>query len=233
MSYDKQTKKFTAVLKTLEGRIVEYGTAYVSLKDQSLDFTSDFVPIFKMGMRLKVVHVQKDIEVRSFEGEVYLSSQHLLRLVAIEDEILPGASSVESYDTKMDGQASVKIPPAEAPKRFSFLHKQKTVLLPSSFPVSIYEVSLSQFKFTCDVVLEKDQQLILDVRHPVRLKSLPMQVDLAITFGAAQTHSYRCNILDLAGYNYMQLEEYVRKLSLDSKMFPNEDAIPSSEGKNP
>ena len=230
MSNDKLTKKFTAVLKTMEGRIVEYGTAYVSLKDQSLDFTSDFVPIFKMGMRLKVVHVQRDIEVRSFEGEVYLSSQHLLRLVAIDDEILPGASSVESYDTKMDGQAFIQNLPTESPKRFSFLHKQCPAPLPQSFPISIYEVSLSQFKFTCDVVLEKDQRFILDVKSPVRLKSLPMQIDLAITFGASEMHSYRCNILDLTGYNYMQLEEYVRKLSLGSKMFL--PSIPASEEKN-
>lgn len=232
MSYDKLKKNFPAVLKTAENKIIEYGRGSVSVENQSLDFFGDFVPIFKMGTRLKVVHAQKGIEIQSFEGEVYLSSQRLLRLVSLTDEVLPGASSVESYDVEMEGQAFIPSALAESPSHSLLFHRRRAAPLPRSFPVSIYTVSLSQFKLTCDVVLEKDQRFVLDVERPVYLRALPMQVELPVTFGASDTCSYRCNILELSGDNYLRLERYVRGLSLRvNKLFP--PAVTSSGGEDP
>lgn len=232
MSYDKLKKNFPAVLKTVENKVIEYGRGTVSVENQSLDFTGDFVPIFKMGTRLKVVHAQKEIEIQSFEGEVYLSSPRLLRLVALTDEVLPGASSVESYDVEMEGLAFISPALAEPPQHSLLFHRRRAATLPRSFPVSIYAISLSQFKLTCDVTLEKDQRFVLDVERPVYLRALPMQVELPVTFGASDTCSYRCNVLDLSGDNALRLEKYVHRLSLRvNKLFP--PAVISSGEEDP
>lgn len=220
----KASDHFSAILKTLDDKILEYGSASVSVEDQSLDFKSEFVPLFKMGTQLKVVWVQSGVEAMSFEGEVYLSSQKMLRLVALKDTVLPGASSAFTYEVSFTGNATATIEPAEEqPKRFSFLHRRSSSApVVQKFPVSIYAISLSQIKFTCDVCLPKGQMVTLNVSQPISLKDLPLQVEVPITLGAEGTNSYRCSInLGESGYNFMSLRPYVDKLSQQkNKMFP-------------
>ncbi len=74
MNFGK-VRDFPAILKTLEGKILEYGMGSVSEEEQSLDFRGEFVPLFKMGTQLEIVRVQDKIETQRFIGEVYLSSQ--------------------------------------------------------------------------------------------------------------------------------------------------------------
>ncbi len=243
MNYDRSKRKFPAVLKYPDNKLIENGTACVFPEDGKLEFTSDFLPIFKMGTRLTVLHQENNLDVQVYEGEVYLSSRRLLRLVSLSDEVLPGAASLGAYDTHMTGRASIITPvPVEPPaKRFPLLPKPHPVMPPSNFPVSVYAVSLTQFKFTCDVALSQNQLLFLDIDHPIRLRSLPVRVELPVTLGGAETCSYRCSVRELKGNNFVQLEKYVRKLSLwANKMFPPAEEPPAptptiptlSDGKN-
>jgi len=213
---------FPAILKTPDDKIVEYGTAWISVEDQSINFKSDFVPICEMGTPLKIVRVHDELEIQSFTGEVYLSSQHLLRLISLSDEVLPAASSVFLYDVKIEASAEATITSEEKPsKRFSLRTKYFSAPTLQIFPVSIYAISLAKVRFTCDVLLPKGQRVTLNVKQPITLNELSIEVELPITLGSGDTCSYHCKILELDGDNSFQLEPYVDRLSQQkNKLFP-------------
>lgn len=104
-------RDFPAALKTPDGRVVEYGTAQASIQEGSVDFKSEFVPLFKMGTPLVIVRMKDKVETQVFTGESYLSTEKMLRLVAVRDEVLPGAASAYSYEVELSGQASALIQP--------------------------------------------------------------------------------------------------------------------------
>lgn len=206
---------FPAVLKTEEDKVLEYGTACANIQEGRIDFKNEFVPLFKMGTRLKIVRVHDGVETHSFTGEVYLSAEKLLRLVSVRDEVLPGAATAYLYDVKMEGTASAML----APKRKLFRPEG----LPSLqvFPVSVYALSMSQLRFTCTVTLPQGQRLTVNVPQPPLFEQLPIQVELPVDFGEGATGSYRCKILDLPGENRYRLERFLQSMSLRvNKSFP-------------
>lgn len=220
MSFAKIEHDFPAVLKTVEDKVLEYGTACASIQEGSIEFKNEFVPLFKMGTRLKIVRVHDKVETHSFTGEVYLSAEKLLRLVSVTDEVLPGAASAYLYDVKLEGTASAMLPPQGQRRLFRFGRPEG---LPSLqvFPISAYALSMSQLRFTCGVPLPQGQRLTVDLPGPPLLEELPIQVELPVDFGEGTTGSYRCRILDLPGENRDRLARYLRELSLRvNKSFP-------------
>ena len=207
---------FSAILKTPDDKIIEYGIAWISVEDQSINFKSEFVPICEMGTPLKIVRVQDELETQAFTGEVYLSSQHLLRLISL-------------YDVKIEGSAEATIEAPDKPtKLFSLRTKYPAALALQIFPVSIYAISLAKVRFTCDMMLSKGQRVTLNVKQPIALCELPLEVVLPITLGTGDTCSYHCKILELSGNNAFQLESYVDRLSQQkNKLFP--PVVTSSE----
>jgi len=226
MSFAKIEHDFPAVLKTVEDKVLEYGTACACIREGSIDFKNEFVPLFKMGTRLKIVRVHDEVETHSFTGEVYLSSEKMLRLVSVTDEVLPGAASAYLYDVAMEGRASAMLPPKAQRRLFRFGRQEE---LPSLqvFPISVYAISMSQLRFTCEVPLPQGQRLTVNIPEPVHFEDLPIQVELPVDFGEGATGSYRCRILDLPGENRFRLGDYLRELSLRvNKSFP-----PPASGK--
>lgn len=59
-------KNCKAYLKTMQNELLEIGYASVSVTDKSVDFTSDFVPLMKLGERAKIVCVFKDPETHIY-----------------------------------------------------------------------------------------------------------------------------------------------------------------------
>lgn len=223
MNFGK-VRDFPAILKTLEGKILEYGMGSVSEEEQSLDFRGEFVPLFKMGTQLEIVRVQDKIETQRFIGEVYLSSQKMLRLISVTDEVLPGAATAYQYNVDIQGQATALIPPSpeKHAKRFSLLHRH-TESLPSvqRFPITIHAISMSKIKFISDKTLPQGQRINISTNQPFRLDSVPAEVEVPIVCGPMETCSYRCRILELSGNNYLELEAFTRKISLqENKLFP-------------
>ena len=110
MSYNMSNSRFPAVLKTLDDQIVaDTGVIQISIEDKSVDFKSEFIPLYKLGDQLKIVRIQDGIEVVSYVGEVYLSSQHILRLVSVTETVLPAARSVFSYDVDLTGKLIARV----------------------------------------------------------------------------------------------------------------------------
>jgi hypothetical protein len=214
-------RDFSAVLKTPDGRVLEYGTARASIQEGEVDFQSEFVPLFKMGTPLVVVRMKDKVETQVFTGESYLSTEKMLRLVSVRDEVLPGAASVYSYDVDLPGQASALIQPKIHRRLFSFGQKEEPIPAWQEFPVSVYALSLSQVKFTCQLPLTQGQRLTLTAGDPPLLQEVPLEVELPVTFGEGDTSSYRCRILELPGENRPRMEALLRQLSLAlNKAFP-------------
>jgi len=227
---------FPAVLKTMENKLLEYGVGRASIAENYVEFKSEFVPLFKMGTRLRVVRVKDEVETQIFTGEVYLSAEKMLRLVSVRDEVLPGAVSAYLYDVKLPGTASAMIQPKEEHRRFfSFGPKQESVPLWQEFPVTVYAISLSRLKFTCSVPLTQGQRFTMTVGEPPLLEDISLEVELPVAFGEGETGSYRCRILDLFGENQRRLEECLQRLSLQvNKAFPpapRPGAGPSAPGQ--
>lgn len=213
-------RDFPAVLKTPEGKVLEYGTACASIREGFIDFKSEFVPLFKMGTPLQIVRTKDEVETQLFNGESYLSTEKMLRLVSIRDEVLPGAVSAYLYEVELSGTASAMVQPREQHRRFFSLGGRQEEL-PSwqEFPVSIYALSLSQLKLTCQVPILQGQRVTLSAGD--LLREITLEVELPVTFGEGETSSYRCRIIELPGENRARLESYLWRQSLTlNKAFP-------------
>lgn len=215
MSFNKFDPRFTAVLKTPEGKLLEQGYACVSQENGSVDFQSDFVPLFKMGTPLMVVQVQNGMEVHRFFGDVYLSSGRLLRLVRVRDEVLPEARLALTFDVSLSCTVTATI--SEPPARFHLLHRRAPAPAPSCFEGHIHSLSMQQIKLTCAQAFTQGQKLLLDVQEPA-FSGLSAEVEQVLDFGQ-EIFNYRCRFLSLPQETQRALEEYLGQLSSQTSIF--------------
>lgn len=89
---------FSAILESKEDDILEPGQAYIS-KDNSITFTSDFVPLLKLGSKVSVIRVIGEKRMECFGGKVYLSSRKLLRIVEVDQKLINQA--LELFDSNV------------------------------------------------------------------------------------------------------------------------------------
>ena len=213
--------KFSAVLKSIAGKILEIGAARVYPEQQAIEFYSDFVPLFRMGTPLQIIQVKNELEIQAFRGEVYLSSANLLQLVSLTDEVLPGAQAAFLYDTKLDGCIRGKHL-IELPKRrfFELPHRRLLRNAEQMLPIEIHASSTAQIKFDCSAKLTQDQQVMLTVPSP-HIAAEPIVVEQAVIFGDSGRYTYRCRFVKLQPQTRTALEPFVSRLAqLELKMFP-------------
>lgn len=215
--YENMGVKFDAVLKTVAGKTIEMGRGVFSAENHSVDFESSFVPLFSMGTRLQVFRIHEGAEVHRFEGEVYLSSPHMLRLVEVKDEILPGAALAFLYYVDLDGTGHAIIK-----KQERHLFKTRTVETPIDFAVRVHALSVREIKFNVNLNIELSPGQPLTLRLPggPRIQNLPVLVRQAIVFGT-EANCYRCQIRRLPPDSQRRLQEYVKGLSLAAIQQPN------------
>lgn len=233
MNFGTVSQNFPALLKTPDGKILEYGTASVFCEEQALDFTGEFVPICKMGTPLQVIRVQEDFETQRFSGVVYLSSPRMLRLVSLEDEVLPGALLAYDYDTALNACVTASVLQEPIRKHFSLLRRQcDPAPKLQEFPVKITSVSLARINFVCNKTLAMKQRVTLNADGPLHLESLHMEIERPVIFGPSETSSYLCRIRNLSAPNYSALSEFVSTISTrEIKLFP--PVVTSSEEAPP
>lgn len=82
--------EFSAFLESEENDILEPGQAYIS-HDNSVTFTSDFVPLIKLGSEVAVIRAIGEKRLDRFVGKVYLSSRKLLRIVDVDSAAIDPA----------------------------------------------------------------------------------------------------------------------------------------------
>ncbi len=94
---------------------MEPGQAYIS-RDNSVTFTSDFVPLVKLGSEATVIRVIGEKRLERFTGKVYLSSRKLLRLVDVDSATIGPA--LEMFESNVVFPAEFLIAPG-ATTRFN------------------------------------------------------------------------------------------------------------------
>ena len=180
-----------------------------SIEDKSVDFKSEFIPLYKLGDQLKIVRIQDGIEVVSYVGEVYLSSQHILRLVSVTETVLPAARSVFSYDVDLTGKLIARVLDTSH-KRFLFFGK-KPRYRETVFDAQIHSIALRGIKFTTPYILEDEQTISLNMQEP-RLKDVLLDVKKAIDLGQ-EMRSYQCVIRDIDRESRDNLENFIASLN--------------------
>lgn len=210
---------FPATLRDAEGKLLESGSGSVSQENGTVDFKNEFVPLFKMGTPLQIVRMAGELEVHRFCGEVYLSSERLLRLTGVSDEVLPAAVGAFLFDVEITGTAQAAV--AAPHEAFRLLRRGgKGHRRQATFPVQIHALSLSVLSFTVgqEIPLEHGQQLTLQVTQPLALEQVTLEVTQVLSFGEGIA-GYQCRILELPEASRQNLEEYVGELSRRCKIF--------------
>lgn len=222
---------FTATLKTLDDKVVEYGTATLSTVNRSIDFESEFVPIFTIGTPLKLVRTEGETEVQVFTGETYLSSQTLIRLVSLTDEILPGAAYAIPCDIAMEGTGKGITQSSRKPfKKFMNFLICNDLPKEKNFPININSICLSSLTFTCKENIEEGERLYIDTSYPIILKDMPVTVTKAFIFGNDENCGYKCSIDELSGRNYEKLSSMLQRTSYQKlKIFRSNPFSPEKE----
>lgn len=103
--------EFSALLESKPNGISEEGQAYIE-HDNSVTFTSDFVPLIKLGSRATIIRVLGDKQFERFSGRVYLSSRNLLKIVDVDRELI--AQALELFDSNIICPADFYIAPGSS-----------------------------------------------------------------------------------------------------------------------
>lgn len=222
-------KNCKAYLKTMQNELLEIGYASVSVTDKSVDFTSDFVPLMKLGERAKIVCVFKDpethiyIESHLFEGEVYLSSQKLLRIVDVTDSIMTGSERTLTVDTTLKARVA-NIPTTNSAHPYRPLIRRWS-------DITVYLVAVEALRFTSEKSYDKGQKLFLQIKHgPLRLEEVILEIYEVIQFGHKLT-GYRCKIERVEEPYKTNLYNFVRNANLvfsDEAIIPPPETIPEA-----
>lgn len=199
--------EFPAYLKDENGAPLAEGRARVSRADRTVTFTADFVPLYPVGTPMQVVRVNGGREIHRFFGQTYLSDKHLLRLVSVEDEVLPGAEEV--YCTGLSLPARVTVPAGADPgllrRLFSGPAKER------QYEVTVTSLTRreAEFLLDCRPPLEEGSPLHLAFEPATGLPACEARVIRSILFGP--TPAYRCALSGLSAEESSALQAYLRQ----------------------
>lgn len=199
-----------ALLMTPDNQLMETGSARVSPETRSVEFFGEFALLFKMDTPLKVVLTQGDVPVQSFTGLVYLSAQNLLRLVDVQEQLLPGAKTACFFEVDLEGMLEADLP--EAPRRFRPFRRRRVVR--QQFPVRISRLSMGGVNFTADRDLARGQPLLLDI-PALGILGLGLQVETPFEFGQELRRNYHCSLQYLPEEARQPLDRLVTQLCLE------------------
>ena len=183
--------KCKAVLKTINNDILETGFVSYSAQGQSLDFTSQFVPILQINSKVKVVCTENNVITHVFSGDVYLSSPKLLRVISLKCAFISGAEKVLCADIPFCAQILLPI----------FRHKLFTSKLNYKWQeCNIQYISLHGAAIQCPEILsEFEDKITIKVSSPVFSK--PTEIHLhtgekGLMFGNHTKYKYKIDKLN-------------------------------------
>ena len=197
-----------ALLKSPQGKMLELGEAIISTENQTVDFCSEFVQLFKMDTPLQIVLLKDEHETQRISGRVYLSSQSMLRLVGVSDEILPGAKMAYMCSSNLTGTLRASI--TEEIREGFFNIQRKTITSEQYFPVRVHNLSMQNVFFTSEKKLDKGQFTHLQLMEPP-VKDMLLEVEKVLDFGQSVSN-YHCRIKELRPAARLNLDNYITRL---------------------
>ncbi len=200
--------KCKAVLKTINNDILETGFVSYSAKGQSLDFTSQFVPILQIDSKVKVVCTENNVITHVFSGDVYLSSPKLLRVISLKCAFISGAEKVLCADIPFRAQILLPI----------FRHKLFTNKLTYKWQdCDVQSISLHGAAIKCPEILsEFEDKITIRIAEPIFSK--PTEIHLhtgekGLMFG--NNTKYRYKIEKLNKRAETELRSFIKQVNIN------------------
>ncbi len=230
----KNEKGFPAILKDQQECVLAEGFASVLEESNSVEFRSDFVPLYPMGVPMKVVRRFQNQDIHIFWGEVYISDQKLLRLVHVRDLLVPGSENVYSIlvsmsGTLMDRKKMKELESAPKPSRFSLFRrkkqekKQEESEVSSSYSIKLTALSGNGLEFTSSYLLEQGDEVLVSFTPPdsdLYLDNLPVKVEKVYAFG--EDVAYVCSFLPMSSWLRERWHTFICELNeKENRFFPD------------
>lgn len=179
---------FPANLYTPEGELLAEGQSSILKEDKAVGFSSDFVPLYPVGTPLVIERIFEHRAVHRFTGQVFLSSKEHMRLINVEDTLLPNAEFL--YCGKMAFPATLttsSIPIASHRIRLPFLKKNQVIT--PSYPALITEMTEKQLECQLDLSAEDSeafsphQIFLLNPLGSIPLPPTEIRIEQSYVFG--------------------------------------------------
>jgi len=198
-----------AVLKTMDDNIVEYGQVNISMKEKYAEFSSQFVPLLKIGTEAKIICLEGNTSTHIIVGRVFLSSKNLLRVVDIQCMLIPGAENVLETPTFLRAKIYKPIVKKGIFSKNKIAHKWDDCTIIS---VSMRKIVLRASRIMC----EYEDTLKLKLGAPVFSKDTEINLQLAqngLMFGKNSKYTYK--ILKMKEKEQHELAEYIKLGSME------------------
>lgn len=180
---------------------MEPGQAYIS-RDNSVTFTSDFVPLIKLGSEVAIIRVIGEKKLERFVGKVYLSSRKLLRIVDVNSAIISVA--LEMFESNAVFPAEFLI----APKPTTHFNVQKAQAV-SGF---IRYISPQSVKICTMEFVDKGQYLMFSLEEPsLPLDKMLVRIKERILLMRSAA-LLLCEVVSLSKNNGVAIADYLKEL---------------------
>lgn len=206
---------FKALLRSESGELLAEGRASVDIDQKAVNFESDFVPLYPLGTPMEIVRVYGGKDIHRFFGKVYLSDKKLMRIVSVQDELMPGAELFYCDKKPFTGMLRAHAVAAKAEPR-SLLRRQKPkpVEEPQPFAVRITEITDRHLVFLFDI----EQQFAIGTRFLFKadqpLPLPPVNIEITKPFYFGQSACYICKFLDLQPKSAWTLRAFLWEYTL-------------------
>lgn len=198
-----------AILKSSDDSIIEYGQVSVSLKEKFAEFSSQFVPLFKIETEAKIICLDGVTSTHIIIGKVFLSSKNLLRLVDIKCTLIPGAENVLETPTFLRAKIYKPIVKKGIFSKKKIVHKWDECTIIS---VSLKQITIRSSRIMC----EYENQIRLKIGNPIFSKETELNLQLAqngLMFGKNSKYIYR--ITKLKEKEQSELADFIKLGSLE------------------
>lgn len=233
MIFKTDWDSFDALLRSKQGEELAAGSASVSVPQGSVTFESDFVPLYPMGTPMEIVRLHGGQPIHRFMGRVYLSDKKLMRLVSVEDELLPGAEYFYNDHMELPAMLTVQTGKPERKKRMFRRQPENTGETERSIAVSVTGLTDQRVAFQLShpsgetegekrfwthagiaappVEIKEKQRFRIAVDSPLYLRA---QVEVAMPFYFGEAASYICDFVALPEETKGKIRDFLWRYTL-------------------
>lgn len=185
MYVEKNDQEFRARLKDDKGTFLEDGVACVNVENRSIEFKNDFVPLYPIGTPLQITRLYEQREIHIFTGKVYISDKNLLRLVSVNDTVVPGSEDVYACPVSIGASLTLVSPKIEPPPRkfFLFRNNKDTQPVKQTFDITIHSICSTQLRFHAEPGVPINEEFYMTMNTDPIFKGIPVVVTRVLEFG--------------------------------------------------
>lgn len=192
---------FSAILESQDGDISEPGQAYIA-QNNAITFTSDFVPLIKLGSRVSVTRVIGEKRMENFEGEVYLSSKQLMQIVKVDEGLIKDALGIFESNVILPAEFNI------APGSSIHFNLQKSQGI-SGF---LRYIGLNKVRICTMEFVDKGRHLMFSLESPELTLSKMLVVVRERELLMRNAAVLICDVVSLSAANRAAISAYIEQM---------------------